>query len=65
MNADAKMTKAERKAEAVRELEAMGAERLKREDRFGDTKSGWWLDVVYLGPISDPEYCLRVVRGGR
>lgn len=51
------------KAAAETELLAMGAERLKAEDRFGDTKSGWWLDTVFLGPLADPEHCLRVVRG--
>lgn len=27
----------------------LGARLEKREDRFGDTYSGWWLDEVYLG----------------
>ena len=58
-------TQKDRKAAAERELREMGAELLKQEDRFGDTKSGWWLDTVFLGPKNDPEYCLRVVRGGR
>lgn len=31
------------------ELIAYGAVFEKREDRHGDTKTGWWLDGVYLG----------------
>lgn len=51
------------KAQAVAELEAMGAERLKKENFHGETKSGWWLDTVFLGPVSDPVHCLNVVKG--
>jgi hypothetical protein len=35
--------------QATKELREMGAELAKMEDRQGDTKSGWWLDGVYLG----------------
>jgi hypothetical protein len=35
--------------QAASELREMGAELAKMEDRHGDTKSGWWLDGVYLG----------------
>jgi hypothetical protein len=63
LSAATKKIIAERKASAVAELEAMGAERLKQEDSLGYTKSGWWLDRTFLGPLSDPEHCLRVVRG--
>lgn len=31
------------------ELIARGAELAKMEDQHGDTKSGWWIDGVYLG----------------
>lgn len=53
------------KKEAEVRLREIGAELLKTEDQFGDTKTGWWLDGVFLGPKNDPEYCLRVVNGGR
>jgi hypothetical protein len=42
------------KAEAISKLEAAGAIRAKMEDRHGDTRSGWWMDGVFLGPVSDP-----------
>lgn len=31
------------------ELEKLGATYEKREDRQGDTKTGWWLDGTFLG----------------
>lgn len=34
---------------SAKELEEMGAALEVKEDRFGDTKSGWWLDGVFLG----------------
>jgi hypothetical protein len=33
----------------INKLLESGAVKEKREDRHGDTKSGWWLDGVYLG----------------
>lgn len=33
----------------IGKLAEAGAVKEKREDRHGDTKSGWWLDGVYLG----------------
>ena len=55
--------KKERRDAAVIELLGRGCVLEKKEDRFGDTKSGWWQDGVWLGPKSDPEYCLRVLMG--
>jgi hypothetical protein len=37
------------KAEMRAELINRGAELLKTEDRFGETKTGWWIDGVFLG----------------
>ena len=49
--------------DAENRLREMGAVLEKREDRFGETKSGWWMDGVYLGPKSDPRHALRVLEG--
>ena len=43
------------------ELEKRGASREKREDRHGDTKTGWWLDGVYLGRTT--EESIRAMNG--
>lgn len=56
-------TKTTKNAETTAELLEMGAELLKAEDRHGETKTGWWMDGVYLGPKSDPRHCLNVLRG--
>ena len=45
-------------------LREMGAELLKQEDRMGETKTGWWMDGVYLAPTRDAEVALRVLNGG-
>jgi isocitrate lyase len=52
------------KAAAIEELREMGAECLKREDRFGETKSGWWLDGVWLAPTNDPVSALNSAKYG-
>lgn len=51
------------KAQAERELREIGAELLKAEDRHGDTKTGWWLDGVWLAPTKDPVAALRAIKG--
>ena len=38
-----------------------GATKERREDRSGDTKSGWWLDGVYLG--SSDSAAVEALRG--
>ncbi len=38
--------------EAVKALEDAGAKVEKREDAQGVTRSGWWLDGVFLAPAS-------------
>lgn len=47
--------------QAANELREMGAELARMEDRQGDTKSGWWLDGVYLGKKAAD--ALEAVRG--
>ncbi len=37
------------KEEIRNELRARGAKLEKKEDRDGRTRSGWWIDDVYLG----------------
>ena len=61
MTATQKKAKAERKEQAIQKLLAAGAENLKKEDRFGDTKTGWWIDDVCLG--KDPVEAVRVMEG--
>jgi hypothetical protein len=43
------------------ELISRGAENVKKENCFGDTKSGWWIDDVYLGKSTAD--ALRVIHG--
>jgi hypothetical protein len=50
-----------RKENAVAELIERGAENIKKEDRFGDTRSGWWMDQTFLG--KDPVVALEVLLG--
>ena len=38
-----------------------GATRERRKDRHGETKSGWWLDGVYLG--SSDAAAVEALRG--
>ena len=56
----AKMTK----SQAIEKLLAQGATHEKKEDQFGDTKAGWWMDTVYLAPYKMPELALQVLNGG-
>jgi hypothetical protein len=51
------------KADAIEALRERGAENLKAEDRFGDTRVGWWLDGVWLAPANDPVAALRTLNG--
>lgn len=43
-------------------LRDSGATLAKQEDRSGDTKSGWWLDGVYLG--KDAKTAATSITGG-
>lgn len=58
------MSKAQKakRDEAIKQLRERGAELLKKEDRFGDTRSGWWLDQTFLS--NDPLLALQIVLGG-
>jgi hypothetical protein len=45
MSVSARLKKRNMKSfEAIEKLRGTGAELLKREDRFGETRTGWWLD---------------------
>jgi hypothetical protein len=57
------MTKQERKQTATKELRACGAFRGVGKDTSdgGITRTGWWLDGVYLG--SDVLTAISAVRG--
>ena len=55
---------ARRKAKGASEtLAELGARREIREDRHGETRSGWWLDGVWLAPCNKPKDALRAVNG--
>ena len=56
------MTRNEAFTFAIETLREAGAVLERREDRFGDTKGGWWLDGVYLA--KDPRDAVRVMQGG-
>jgi hypothetical protein len=45
------------------ELRERGATLEKKEDRNGDTKSGWWMDDVWLAPKSQPAEAMRILEG--
>ena len=47
----------------VEELLEMGAYYGTQEDRSGKTKSGWWMDDVWLAPKDDPKAALEAIRG--
>lgn len=51
------------KRDAEAALLEKGAERLKAEDRFGETRVGWWLDGVWLAPLNDPKAALAAING--
>ena len=50
-------------AEARQKLIDMGAEHLKREDNFGDTKNGWWMDDCFLAPYRQAKAALAAIEG--
>lgn len=49
--------------DAVKLLEEAGATRETKEDRSGETRSGWWMDDVFLAPLSNPKLALEAIRG--
>jgi len=51
------------KTDAIMVLVECGATKEKREDASGKTRSGWWLDGVWLAPAGDPVAAVRAMRG--
>ena len=49
---------------ATQTLIEMGAKNERREDSEGKTKSGWWLDGVWLAPSNRPMDAIRFLKGG-
>jgi hypothetical protein len=50
--------------DAISKLEAAGAIRAKMEDSSsGKTRAGWWLDGVYLAPVTDPKAAWAAING--
>ena len=56
-------TKNQIKNEQIKELIEIGATHEKKETEQGETKSGWWLDTVFLAPYSMPELALLKIQG--
>lgn len=54
-------TQKARQDEAAAECLARGYENVKKENRHGETKAGWWCDDVFLG--KDPVEALRLANG--
>ena len=50
-------------AEAMQRLNEAGAKLEKREDSHGVTRSGWWMDDVWLAPTNQPKAALEALRG--
>ncbi len=48
--------------DAERELIEIGAKVEKKEDRHGQTKSGWWLDDVWLAPVNQPKLAIEAIK---
>lgn len=57
MTATQKKTRDEAAAECI----ARGYVNEKKENRFGETKAGWWCDDVFLG--KNPVDALRLANG--
>jgi len=58
-NGDKTMTN----SEAHDMLIEMEATHERKEDASGDTKSGWWMDTVWLAPYSQPRAALAAIEG--
>lgn len=54
-------TRKQKSDAAIDQLIERGAVNEKKEDRFGDTRSGWWIDDTFLG--RDPIDALNVILG--
>ena len=51
------------KQDAINKLIEIGATHEKKEDSCGDTKSGWWMDTVWLAPYNSPKDALQAIEG--
>jgi len=51
------------RSEAIAKLIESGAVHEKKEDSNGVTRSGWWMDTVWLAPYSKPQDALRALNG--
>ena len=51
------------KSQAITKLIEAGAVHEKKEDAQGVTRSGWWMDSVWLAPYSKPMDALRAISG--
>ncbi len=51
------------KKQAVGMLIEIGATHEKKEDQFGETKSGWWMDTIWLAPYGQPLLALSAIEG--
>ena len=49
--------------QAIEKLIEKGATHEKKEDAHGDTKSGWWMDTVFLAPYKMPKLALQILEG--
>lgn len=56
-------TSREIKNEQIKELIEIGATHEKKKTEQGETKSGWWMDTVFLAPYSMPERALLKIQG--
>ena len=50
-------------SEAMAKLIEAGAAYETKEDEHGDTRSGWWMDTVWLAQYSKPQDALQAIEG--
>ena len=48
---------------AIEMLTEMGAKNERREDCEGRTRTGWWMDGVWLAPSNRPMDAIRELKG--
>ena len=47
----------------IERLLDLGAKHETKKDQFGDIKSGWWQDTVYLAPYNEPKLAIEAIEG--
>ena len=52
-----------RTQEQIEELISLGCTYEKKETEQGETKSGWWMDTVFLAPYKMPGLALSIIKG--